>query len=184
MTNTTNNVSTKKGFTMIELVFVIVIIGVLSAVALPRFTAISDDAHVSKLQAFVGTLNRTTGPSLWSGIQRNDKAANGSVLATTYNSAQYGTLNTQVSDAANAELESIPEEFAAESTAGLITLTGNCDPAGTATPVIGSTTPTTGIIATSVIIGTTTYDLGCIDSDLNGSPRFWLGKTGESVVTN
>ncbi|HIP52143.1 MAG TPA: type II secretion system protein, partial [Campylobacterales bacterium] len=27
MTNTTNNVSTKKGFTMIELIFVIVIIG-------------------------------------------------------------------------------------------------------------------------------------------------------------
>ncbi len=184
MTNTTNNVSTKKGFTMIELVFVIVIIGVLSAVALPRFTAISDDAHVSKLQAFVGTLNRTVGPSLWSGIQRNDKAANGSVNTTTFNTQQYGTLNTQVSDATNAELESIPDEFAAESTAGLITLTAACDPSNTVTPVIGSNTPATGIIATSVVIGTTTYVLGCIDSDLNGSPRFWLGKTGGTVITN
>ena len=52
------------------------------------------------------------------------------------------------------------------------------------TYVIGTATPATGIIATSVVIGSTTYDLGCIDSDLNGSPRFWLGQKNGKIIVN
>ena len=38
----------KKGFTMVELVFVIVIIGILSAVALPKFMETSNQAELAK----------------------------------------------------------------------------------------------------------------------------------------
>ncbi|GIT98636.1 prepilin-type N-terminal cleavage/methylation domain-containing protein [Sulfurovum sp. TSL1] len=40
--------TSKKAFTMIELIFVIVIIGILAAVAIPKLAATRDDAKVSK----------------------------------------------------------------------------------------------------------------------------------------
>ena len=39
----------KKAFTMIELIFVIVILGVLAAVAIPKLSATRDDARVAKM---------------------------------------------------------------------------------------------------------------------------------------
>ncbi len=51
---------------MIELIFVIVILGILAAVALPKFIGVSEQAKEGKIKAFVGTMNRTVGPTLWS----------------------------------------------------------------------------------------------------------------------
>jgi len=46
----------KNAFTMIELIFVIVILGILSAVAIPRFAATRTDAQITKGRADVASV--------------------------------------------------------------------------------------------------------------------------------
>ena len=46
----------KKGFTMIELIFVIVILGILAVVAIPKLAATRDDAEIAKTATNIQTL--------------------------------------------------------------------------------------------------------------------------------
>jgi len=76
----------RAGFTMIELIFVIVILGILSAVALPKFIGVSEQAEAGKCKAFIGTMNRTVGPAIWSDMVLNDKNETTAFIASALTS--------------------------------------------------------------------------------------------------
>ncbi|MDA7816972.1 prepilin-type N-terminal cleavage/methylation domain-containing protein [Sulfurimonas sp.] len=95
----------RAGFTMIELIFVIVILGILSAVALPKFIGVAEQAEAGKCKAFIGTLNRTVGPSLWS-----DSVLNGSGATRGTITGAANPTAAQIQTAILGQVDEIPAE--------------------------------------------------------------------------
>ncbi len=142
----------RAGFTMIELIFVIVILGILAAVALPKFAGVSDQANAQKCNAFAGTLNRTVGPSMWSeSIADASNVNKGSVSSTLYVTDNF--IN----------LDDIPAECLA---------TGTTAVAATNTIVLPTAVGNTNENISSPIFGASQYDLNVTDGNISDAPRW------------
>lgn len=74
----------RSAFSMIELIFVIIILGILSAVALPKFLGVSKEANDALCIAGIGTMNRTVGLNLWSQSLSEGREGNVSTYVTPH----------------------------------------------------------------------------------------------------
>ena len=136
----------RSAFTMIELIFVIVIMGILAAVALPKFAGIQGQSEIAIIKGFTGTLSRTVGPMLWSTSISNE--LNGSITGDSNNDEFNGE-----------KLPHYVENFPKLLDASTVNFDNCIAGSGVANPFIQKT-------------GAGTLNVFCSDGNLSDSPRF------------
>ena len=70
----------KTAFTMIELIFTIIILGILAGIAVSRYVPLITTAHYQKIIDFTRTLNASVGEQLWGQSLRDGKKGDISYL--------------------------------------------------------------------------------------------------------
>lgn len=85
---------TKTAFTLIELIFVIVILGILSVVAIPKLMATRDDAHIAKdIEHITGIMQEISTYTISQNVTESDLSIM-SPLLDKFRSEGRVTLNT------------------------------------------------------------------------------------------
>ncbi|WP_304544871.1 type II secretion system protein [Sulfurimonas microaerophilic] len=143
----------RAAFNMIELIFVIIIVGVLSAVSLPKFFGVSEQANEVVMKGFVGTLNRTVGPVKWHASLEDGKK--GSVIDGNYNIT-------------NRDID-FPPSFSSFT----VDLTKCIDANATS----ATTFPSNAARTTD-----NKYEIICRDGNSTTTPRFWYWEYGSKTT--
>ena len=87
--------SRQKGFTIIELIVVILLLGILTATALPRFLDVTDEAHQAVIDAVIGGL--ATGNALFRAQWIAEGQPASTVAITAFNSLKASSTGRPIS---------------------------------------------------------------------------------------
>jgi prepilin-type N-terminal cleavage/methylation domain-containing protein len=120
----------QRGFTLIELVMVIVILGVLAAVAIPKFVDLKSDARAAALSGVAGALNSASAINYAS---RSANVAKGNAVANC-------------SDVATAMQGGVPADYSITAAAVAVNASVTCTLSTISTPVLTTTFTAIGIL--------------------------------------
>lgn len=171
------NTNMRSGFTMIELIFVIVVLGILAAVAMPKFVNVQDDAKVSSEKSTIGAVRSAIGMLHGKAIIKNSDFAVKITGATTTPSTE--TLVVTVTDELYPTALSITSSAANTSKTGVDNTAAN-SPTGNLAQYVTGALESDGAVAYGTTNGAATL---AVVLDLEGRTDWKTGGTETAIGT-